>query len=100
MQKSPGVSDASVMAICPAATPILTGKLPIGGAAAQNTRPEIARRPVVQATGDLLGHYLFQKRECAIRRKVGHGVIVSRFGQRNMIYTFLLTFKTKKSHFF
>ena len=33
-----------------------------------------------------LGHYLFKKMDCAIRRKVGHGMIVSCFGQRNMIY--------------
>ena len=37
-----------------------------------------------------LGHYLFQKTDCAIRRKVGHGVIVSCFGQRNMIYKFFI----------
>ena len=32
------------------------------------------------------GHHLFQETDCAIRRKVGHGVIVSCIGQRNMIY--------------
>ena len=32
-----------------------------------------------------LGHYLFQKTDYAIRRKVGLRVIVSYFGQRNMI---------------
>ena len=47
-----------------------------------------------------LGHYLFQKTDCAIRRKVGHGVIVSCFEQRNMIYKFFINIKTKKSHFF
>ena len=35
-----------------------------------------------------LGHYLFQKTDCAIRRKVGHKVIMSCFGQQNMIYKF------------
>ena len=45
---------------------------------------------IVQATGNLLGHYLLQKTGCTIRRKVGHRVIVSRFGQRNMIYTFFI----------
>ena len=51
---------------------------------------------IVQATGDLLGHYLFQKTDCAIRRKVGHGVIMSCFGQRNMIYTFFININDKK----
>ena len=37
-----------------------------------------------------LGHHLFQKTDCAIRRKVDHGVIVSSFGQRNMIYKFFI----------
>ena len=37
-----------------------------------------------------LGHYLFQKTDYAIRRKVGLRVIVSYFGQRNMIYTFFI----------
>ena len=37
-----------------------------------------------------LGHYLFQKTDCAIRRKVSHRVIVSCFGQRNMIYKFFI----------
>ena len=45
---------------------------------------------LVQATENLLGHYLFQKTDCTIRRKVGHGVIVSCFGQRNMIYKFFI----------
>ena len=40
-----------------------------------------------------LGHYLFQKTDCAIRRKVGHGVIVSCFGQQNMIYKFFINIK-------
>ena len=39
---------------------------------------------IVQATGNLLWHHLFQKTDCAIRRMVGHRVIVSCFGQRNM----------------
>ena len=37
-----------------------------------------------------LWHYLFQKTDCAIRRDVGHRVIVSCFGQRNMIYKFFI----------
>ena len=37
-----------------------------------------------------LGHYLFQKTDCTIRRKVGHRVIMSCFGQRNMIYKFFI----------
>ena len=41
-------------------------------------------------TGNLLWHYLFQKTDCAISRKVGHRVIVSCFGQRNMIYKFFI----------
>ena len=45
---------------------------------------------LVEATGNLLWHYLFQKTDCAIRRKVGHGVIVSCFGQQNMIYKFFI----------
>ena len=44
----------------------------------------------VLATGNLKGDYVFQKMDCAIRRKVGHRVIVSCFGQRNMIYKFLI----------
>ena len=43
-----------------------------------------------QATGNLLWHYLFQKTDSAIRREVGHRVIVSCFGQRNMIYKFVI----------
>ena len=39
---------------------------------------------------DDLGDYLFQKTDCAIRRKVGLRVIVSYFGQRNMIYKFFI----------
>ena len=35
-----------------------------------------------------LWHYLFQKTDCAIRREVGHRVIVS--WQRNMIYKFVI----------
>ena len=37
-----------------------------------------------------LWHYLFQKTDCAIRREVDHRVIVSCFGQRNMIYKFVI----------
>ena len=37
-----------------------------------------------------LGHYLFQKTDCAIRGKVGRRIIVSCFGQRNMIYKFFI----------
>ena len=37
-----------------------------------------------------LGHYLFQETDDAIRIKVGHGVIVSYFGLRNMIYKFFI----------
>ena len=37
-----------------------------------------------------LGHYLFQKSDYAIRGKVDHRVIVSCFGQRNMIYKFFI----------
>ena len=37
-----------------------------------------------------LGHYLFQKTDCVIKRKIGHRVIVSCFGQRNMIYKFFI----------
>ena len=37
-----------------------------------------------------LWHYLFQKTDCAIRREVGHRVIVSCFRQRNMIYKFVI----------
>ena len=51
---------------------------------------KLPTRLVVEATGNLLWHYLFQKTNCAIRRKVGHRVIVSCFGQRNMIYKFFI----------
>ena len=37
-----------------------------------------------------LWHYLFQKTDCAIKREVGHRVVVSCFGQRNMIYKFVI----------
>ena len=57
-------------------------------------RPRRRSKPrgsrVDQATGNLLRHYLFQKTVCAIRREVGHRVIVSCFGQRNMIYKFVI----------
>ena len=37
-----------------------------------------------------LWHYLFQKTDYPIRREVGHRVIVSCFGQRNLIYKFVI----------
>ena len=37
-----------------------------------------------------LWHYLFQKTDYATRREVGHRVIVSCFGQQNMIYKFVI----------
>ena len=43
-----------------------------------------------------LGHYLFQKTDCAIRRKVGHRIIVSCFGQPNMIYEFFINIQDQK----
>ena len=42
-----------------------------------------------------LGHYLFQKTDYVIRRKVGHRIIVSCFGQRNMIYKFFINISDK-----
>ena len=53
-------------------------------------------RIIDQATGNLLWHYLFQKTDCAIRREVGHRVIESCFGQRNMIYKFVINIYDQK----
>ena len=40
-----------------------------------------------------LGHHLFQKTDCAIKRMVGHRVSVSCFGQQKMIYKFFINIK-------
>ena len=57
---------------------------------------ENRQRQIVQATGNLLGHYLFQKKDCAIRRKVDHRVIMSCFGHRNMVFKFFINIQVQK----